>query len=73
MSEGIPAETTVAADQSFFEIIGHRPKEIEIFYPRSELARRYNAEAPEPTPDPRVAYSDVAPREPIDPPEWPPE
>ncbi len=52
--------------------IGHRPKDIEIFYPESELARRYNAEAPEPTPDPRVAYSDVTQREPIDPPEWPP-
>jgi uncharacterized cupin superfamily protein len=53
--------------------IGHRPgaKKQELFYPASELARRYNAEAPEPTPDPRVAYSDVKPRGKIDAPEWP--
>ena len=53
--------------------IGHRPGEDkhEIFYPESELARRYNAEAPEPTADPSKAYSDVAPREPTDPPAWP--
>lgn len=41
--------------------IGHRPAEVEIFYPESELARRYNAESPEPTADPKVAYSDLPP------------
>lgn len=53
--------------------IGHRPgrDNHELFYPSSELARRYGAESPEPTADPRVAYSDVSPRVPIDPPEWP--
>ena len=41
-------------------MIGHRPEGgPELFYPESELARQYNAESPEPTPDPRVAYSDV--------------
>jgi hypothetical protein len=53
--------------------IGHRPGEgnEQLFYPESELARRYNAEAPEPTSDPKVAYSDIKPREKIDAPEWP--
>ena len=53
--------------------IGHRPgkgKE-QLFYPASELAARYNAQAPEPTPDPRVAYSDVQQRAETDPPKWP--
>lgn len=52
-------------------MIGHRPAEQQLFYPRSELARPYNAETPEETPDPRVAYSDVTPSAPIDPPKWP--
>ena len=52
-------------------LIGHRSKTKELFYPESELARRHGAEAPEPTPDPKVAYADAAPREAIDPPEWP--
>ena len=51
--------------------IGRRG-DVELFYPESELARKYNAEAPEPTPEPRVAYSDVKPRAPVDPPPWPP-
>jgi quercetin dioxygenase-like cupin family protein len=51
--------------------IGHRPKDVPLFYPESELAKKYGAEAPEPTPDPKVAYSDVAQREEIDPPAWP--
>jgi uncharacterized cupin superfamily protein len=53
--------------------VGYRPgKDKErIFYPESELARRYHAEAPEPTPDPAVAYSDVKPRVKGDPPAWP--
>ncbi len=52
--------------------IGHREKgEEPLFYPASDLARRYGAEAPEPTPDPKVAYSDVKQRVPVDPPEWP--
>ena len=52
-------------------MIGHRPAEHSLYYPESELARRYGAETPEPTPEPRVAYSDVAPREPIEAPDWP--
>jgi len=53
--------------------IGHRPgkDEQKLFYPQSELARKYNAEAPEPTADPRVAYSDVPPRKKADAPDWP--
>ncbi len=52
-------------------MIGHRPEKEQLFYPESELARRYGAEAPEPTPDPRVAYSDVTRWEVTDPPKWP--
>ncbi|MCZ6696377.1 MAG: cupin domain-containing protein [Acidobacteria bacterium] len=52
-------------------MIGHRPPDIEIFYPKNDRARSCNAEAPEPTPEPRVAYSDVTPWKPIDPPSWP--
>lgn len=52
--------------------IGHRPADGgQLFYPANELAKRHNAEAPEPTPDPRVAYSDLEPRVAIDPPPWP--
>ncbi len=50
--------------------VGHRPAE-QLRYPASELARRYNAEAPEPTSDPLVAYSDVPTREQGPAPEWP--
>jgi len=54
--------------------IGHRQgAEHELYYPASELAAKYGAQAPEPTPDPRVAYGDVEPATPIDcPQEWPP-
>jgi uncharacterized cupin superfamily protein len=52
-------------------MIGHRPAAHELYYPASELARRYGAETTEPTADPRVAYSDVQRREPIDDPVWP--
>jgi uncharacterized cupin superfamily protein len=52
-------------------MIGHRPKDHELYYPESELARKYGAESPEPTPDPRVAYGDVPQRDMIDAPEWP--
>ena len=54
-------------------MIGHRPPpdKLQLFYPRSELARGYGAEAPEPTADPKVAYSDVARKTEIDAPEWP--
>ena len=52
-------------------MIGHRPENIELFYPASELARPHGAEAPEPTPDPRVAYSDVTRFEACEAPEWP--
>ena len=53
--------------------IGYRPGEDkeQLFYPASTLARRYNAESPEPTPDPEVAYSNVDARVRIDPPTWP--
>lgn len=52
-------------------MIGHRPADHRLYYPESELARRHGAETPQPTPDPRVAYSDVAPRQSIDAPDWP--
>ena len=53
-------------------IVGHRePGGVGLFYPASELARRFGAEAPEPTADPKVAYSDVGRREPVEPPRWP--
>ncbi len=52
-------------------MIGHRPEKEQLCYPESELARRYGAEAPEPTPDPKVAYSDVTRWELTDPPKWP--
>jgi len=51
--------------------IGHRDDPEELFYPASAVARRYNAEAPEPTADPEVAYADVHRREPIEKPLWP--
>jgi len=49
----------------------HRPADHRLYYPESELARRHGAEPPQPTPDPRVAYSDVAPRQSIEAPDWP--
>jgi len=53
--------------------IGHRADpEPGLFYPASSLARRYGAEAPEPTAEPTVAYSDTPPREPAERPAWPP-
>src|SRR5215471_15933063 len=51
--------------------IGHREDPEKLFYPASELARRYGAESPEPTPDPKVAYSDVSSRKSIKSPLWP--
>lgn len=53
--------------------IGHRPPagQKELFYPKSEMARQYDAEAPEATPDPRVAYSDARLPEDCDTPDWP--
>jgi len=51
--------------------IGHRPEKPELYYPALELARRYGAESPEPTPDPKVAYADVKRPEPVDTPPWP--
>jgi uncharacterized cupin superfamily protein len=54
-------------------IVGHRePGGVALHYPKCELARRYNAETPEETPEPAVAYADVGRRAPIDPPPWPP-
>ena len=52
-------------------MIGRRTKDIELFYPASDLAQRYNAQAPEPTADPRVAYSDVTPWRGTSPRPWP--
>ena len=52
--------------------VGHRePDDVGLFYPASELARRFGAESPEPTADPKVAYSDVPRREPVEAPAWP--
>jgi uncharacterized cupin superfamily protein len=52
-------------------MIGHRPATERLYYPQSELARRHGAEAPEPTSQPPVAYSDVPPWEDTEPPGWP--
>jgi len=52
-------------------MIGHRPAEIELYYPASDLAHKHGAESPEPTPDPGVAYSDITRPAPIEAPEWP--
>lgn len=52
-------------------MIGHRPTEEELFYPKNAAARDHGAETPEPTPHPRTAYSDVPSWEAIDPPGWP--
>lgn len=52
-------------------MIGHRPEQHELFYPQLEAAARFNAEAPEATPDPKVAYSDVQRSGSIDAPRWP--
>lgn len=54
-------------------MIGHRPENHELFYPESELARRFGAETPTPTPDPRVAYADLDRPAPCEAPEWPPQ
>jgi uncharacterized cupin superfamily protein len=51
--------------------IGHRPENLELFYPKNELAQSHGAETPEATPDPRVAYSDVQPLSDIETPKWP--
>lgn len=53
--------------------IGHRSEtgRTQIFYPVCELAGRYNAETPEPTDDPRIAYSDIEKGVKTDPPKWP--
>jgi len=48
-----------------------RGAEHEYFYPESELARKYGAEAPEPTALPPVAYSDVVRPAPLDKVDWP--
>ena len=63
LREGIRPDTLL--------MIGHRPAEEQLFYPESELARGFGAEAPEPTSDPKVAYSDVPPTKSCAPPEWP--
>ena len=52
-------------------MIGHRPRDQQLWYPANERARRVGAEAPEPTADPRVAYADLAPREPVEAPDDP--
>jgi len=48
--------------------IGHRPGQIEIFYPENAEARRFNAESPEPTASPDTAYADLPPWRPTEPP-----
>jgi uncharacterized cupin superfamily protein len=52
-------------------MIGRRGKEKQLYYPASDLARRYGAETREPTPEPRVAYSDLKRWEEAPAPEWP--
>ena len=44
--------------------IGTRLKD-EVVYPANELAQRHGAGVPETTPDPKVAYEDVPPDEPV--------
>ena len=51
--------------------VGKRPSIDHLHYPKSEMSRKYNAETPEATADPAVAYSDVPRREPCDTPDWP--
>lgn len=53
-------------------MIGHRPKQNDLWYPPLELAKRYGAEAPEATSDPKVAYADVPEWQPAETPIWPP-
>lgn len=52
-------------------MMGNRSKDNQLFYPVNEKARAHNASAPEDTPEPRVAYSDVKRFAPSDPPKWP--
>jgi uncharacterized cupin superfamily protein len=52
-------------------MIGPRPAKHEIYYPAHEPARRFNAEAPEPTQDPKVAYGDCEQWEEAEAPDWP--
>lgn len=51
--------------------IGDRPEKVDIWYPESELARRFGAEVQAPTAEPKVAYADVPGWEPTDTPDWP--
>jgi uncharacterized cupin superfamily protein len=51
--------------------LGYRADPEVLFYPASDLARRYGAESPEPTSDPAIAYSDVKKREAMETPPWP--
>jgi len=53
-------------------MIGHRPEKESLYYPASEAARRFGAETPEPTADPRIAYGDVPRWADGEPPAWPP-
>lgn len=52
-------------------MIGRRRPDNELFYPANADAREYGAETPQPTPDPRVAYSDVERFEKVEAPRWP--
>ena len=45
-------------------------RKAELYYPRHEIARKHNAETPEATADPRIAYADVPKRSPCEP-GWP--
>jgi len=52
-------------------MIGYRPDKPALYYPKNETARRHGAETPEATPEPRVAYADVARWADGEPPVWP--
>lgn len=52
-------------------MIGHRRGEDhQLFYPDSDIAKQYNAESPEPTEDPQIAYSDVMQSQKTEAPDW---
>jgi uncharacterized cupin superfamily protein len=53
-------------------MIGHRPTEHQLYYPKNEAAKGLGAETPEATPEPRVAYADVQRPAATETPPWPP-
>jgi len=52
-------------------MIGHRPAKEELFYDKHPVAGKHGAEAPEPTPDPKVSYSNAPKWGPGEAPRWP--